>query len=227
MNYVNGQLIKVAVADDHDLLRKALSKLVNSSDHFKIVIEAENGEKLIQALRALPETALPNVILLDVNMPVMNGVETAKVLKTDFPAIKVLVLSMFSDANTVVTMLRSGISGYLTKNVEPEELFTAIEEVYRGGRYFSPPVTIVAMTYLSITPDGSSKNLSQKEMDIVKLIFQEKTSDEIAKTLIISKRTVDTMIANIMEKLQVNSRVGIVLAALKTNIVNLQGEALP
>lgn len=226
MEYVGGNVIKVATVDDHALLRKAVIKLVNSSDQCKTIIEADNGRELLQRLRGLTEEDLPDVILLDVNMPELDGYDTAKVLRKEFPTIKVIVLSMFGDANTVVRMLKLGVRGYLTKNVEPAELLQAIEEVCKGNRYFSPIVTQAAMEYLS-TADGSSDRLTQKEEEIVKLIFQEKTSEEMAKKLAISKRTVDTMIANIMEKLQVNSRVGIVLVMLRNNIVNLNGEPLP
>jgi DNA-binding NarL/FixJ family response regulator len=223
MKHVAGPMIKVATADDHSLLRKALTKLVNSFDQCKMVLEADDGKSMLQQLRALTEKDRPDVVLLDVNMPVMDGYETAQILRKEFPTIKVVALSMFSNANTVVRMLKFGVRGYLTKNVEPDELLDAIKEVYKGNRYFSSIVIRAAMEYLS-TADESSDKLTQKEEEVVKLIFQEKTSEEMAKKLAVSKRTVDTMIANIMEKLRVNSRVGIVLAMLRNNNVDLDGD---
>jgi DNA-binding NarL/FixJ family response regulator len=218
--------IKIALADDHRLFRDGVKKVIQSADDCKIVLEASNGEELLQFLRKAPSNGRPDVVLLDIQMPVMDGLVTAEILRTEFPEIKVLVLSMHNSETMVVAMLKLGISGYVTKNAPTEELLTAIYDVNNGNRYFSPSVVTAAMDYLSGTNDSSSQKLSQRETQLMRLIFQEKTSEEISNELFISKRTVDALIANLMTKLKVNSRVGIVLAALKKNIVDLEGDPL-
>lgn len=222
-----GSTIKIAIVDDHRLFREGLKKVIDSVKTWEIVMEDENGEKLLQFLKNCSNENMPDVILLDIQMPVMDGLATAEILKQEYPGIKVLVVSMHTDQNMVVAMLKRGVNGYINKNADSEELTTAIQKVYNGQRYFSAYVVEAAMNYLSNIPDHASSALSPKEMSIIALIFQEKTSEEISEKLFLSKRTVEGFIARIMEKLQVTSRVGIVLAALRNNIVNLDGEAVP
>jgi DNA-binding NarL/FixJ family response regulator len=189
-----------------------------------IFIEAENGRELLDHLRICPPEQLPNVIILDLNMPEMNGSSTAEHLKVEFPQIYILVLSMHTNQQMVVDMLKLGVRGYVNKNVSSEELLSAIRAVSEGKRYFSSLVIDAALDYLAGSSVEPSSKLSHREMQIIQMIFHEKSPDDIASALFISKRTVDAHLAGIMSKLQVNTRLGIVLAALRNNIVNLDGE---
>jgi len=220
------KIIKIAIADDHKLFREGLRTALRTSKNCKIVMEAGDGEELLRLLRESAAANQPEVILLDIQMPVLDGIQTAEILRTEYPSIKVIVVSMHTDEGMVVRMLRLGVCGYLNKNIDAEELLTAIGEVRQGKKYFSTLVMKTAMNYLS-APDSVSRKLSRRELDVIKMIFQEKTSEEMANDLRLSKRTVDTFVATIMTKLQVNSRVGIVLAALRNKIVNLEGDPIP
>ena len=219
------RVIEVALVDDHRLFRDGVKKVIQNAK-MHVFIEAENGKDLLEHLRLCPHDQLPSVIILDINMPEMNGITTAEYLKVEFPQISVLVLSMHTNQQMVVAMLKLGVRGYINKNVSSEELLTAIRTVNDGKRYFGPLVVDVALDYLAGTPEESSSKLSQRELQIIQMIFQEKTPDEIAGILLISKRTVDAHLAGIMSKLQVNTRLGIVLAALRNNLVNLDGETI-
>jgi DNA-binding NarL/FixJ family response regulator len=216
--------IRLALADDHRLMRDGLKAAIQGSENCEVKMEAENGEQLLQLLRACDPMDLPEVVLLDVQMPVLDGILTAERMNAEFPSMKVLVVSMHTDEKIVLAMLKRGVHGYINKNVSRDELLEAIREVFIGNRYFSSLVVNVAMNYLSGHSESGSQKLSPREMDLLRWIFQEKTSEDIATEMMVSKRTVDTMIASIMSKLQVNSRVGIVLAAMRNNLVNLQGE---
>jgi len=220
---LNDSLIKIALADDHRLFRDGIKRLIQTTK-MHVFIEAENGKDLLRHLRLCPPKELPNVILLDIVMPEMDGIATAEHLRLEFPQINVLVLSMHTSQQMVVSMLKLGIRGYINKNTGTEELLMAIREVSKGKRYFGPLVIDVALDYLAGIPGEPLSKLSQREMQIIQMIFKEKAPEDIANMLMISKRTVDAHLAGIMSKLQVNTRLGIVLAALRNNIVNLDGE---
>ena len=128
--------IKIAMADDHQLFRDGIKEVIESTP-MNFLIEATNGEELLQQLRLCSQAQLPNIVLLDINMPIMDGIATAEILRLEFPTINVLVLTMYTDERMVVTMLKCGVRGYLNKNVSKEELLSAIREVSQGKRYFS------------------------------------------------------------------------------------------
>ena len=209
--------VNVAIADDHKLLRLGLVQLVESLG-FNVIGEADNG---LQMTEMLKKNLKPDVILMDINMPVMDGLAATKWIKKNYPEIKVLGLSMLNDDPTIIKMIRSGAKGYLLKDTEPNELKRAISEVVTKGFYFSPLVN--GRLINSITEEDQGKNpdeahLSEKELIFLNLICSDKSYREIADEMCLSVRTIDGYRDSLFQKLQVESRVGLVLYAVKKKI---------
>lgn len=212
--------IQVAVVDDHTLLRNALAKLIDSFDHFSVFFQAENGEELKEKLK---RKYIPDIILLDVNMPGMNGFETAEWLFKNHPQIKVLALSMFSDENTIIRMLKSGAKGYIMKTAEPEELHLALESVVQKNFYLSEYITgkIVGGLNRDMEHPDEQVILTDKEVEFLKLTCSELSYKEIAEKMFVSSRRVEDHRNVLFEKLKVRSRVGLVMYAIKKGIFEI------
>jgi two-component system, NarL family, invasion response regulator UvrY len=213
--------VNVAIADDHKLLRLGLVQLVESSG-FNVVGEADNG---IQMTEMLKQNLNPDVILMDINMPIMDGIAATKWIKKNYPHIKVLGLSMLNDDPTIIKMIRSGAKGYLLKDTEPNELKRAIIEVATKGFYFSPLVN--GRLINSITGEGKDKekeevSLTEKELIFLRLICSDKSYREIAEDMHLSVRTIDGYRDNLFQKLDIESRVGLVLYSIKKKIFVLE-----
>jgi DNA-binding NarL/FixJ family response regulator len=212
--------IKIAVVDDHQLFRRGLISLVKSLDeNINVIFEAENGQDLIQKLKAEPE---PDLILLDISMPVMNGFETAQYLQKNHPNIKILVLSMNEDEVSLVKMLNYGVKGFVGKDIEPEELLLAISKILHGGYYYSDHLTEHLIN--SLQPHQKNKiveTLTERELEFLKLACSEKTYKEIAEEMYVSPKTVEGYRDSIYSKLNLKSRVGMCLFAIKTGIVKI------
>jgi two-component system, NarL family, invasion response regulator UvrY len=210
-------IVNVAIADDHKLLRLGLVQLVESLG-FNVVGEADNGMQMTEMLK---KNLNPDVILMDINMPVMDGLVATKWIKKNYPEIKVLGLSMLNDDPTIIKMIRSGAKGYLLKDTEPNELKRAIIEVATKGFYFSPLVN--GRLINSITNDETAKHpdeahLTEKELIFLNLICSDKSYREIADEMCLSVRTIDGYRDSLFHKLNVESRVGLVLYAVKKRI---------
>jgi two-component system, NarL family, invasion response regulator UvrY len=210
-------IVNVAIADDHKLLRLGLVQLVESLG-FNVVGEADNGMQMTEMLK---KNLNPDVILMDINMPVMDGLVATKWIKKNYPEIKVLGLSMLNDDPTIIKMIRSGAKGYLLKDTEPNELKRAIIEVATKGFYFSPLVN--GRLINSITNDETEKHpdeahLTEKELIFLNLICSDKSYREIADEMCLSVRTIDGYRDSLFHKLNVESRVGLVLYAVKKRI---------
>jgi two-component system, NarL family, invasion response regulator UvrY len=215
--------IKVALADDHVLLRNGLAGLVNSFDNYTVIFEADNGKEFLQKINA---GNLPQLVLMDINMPEMDGYETTLWLKRNHPDIKVLALSMYDNENAIIRMLRNGARGYLLKDTEPKEFKQALDAIMLKGFYYSELVTgklIHAVN--SITDDGnelaSSIKLSDREIEFLKYICTEMTYREIAEKMFLSPRTIDGYRDALFEKLNIKTRTGLVIFAIKNNLVQL------
>jgi two-component system, NarL family, invasion response regulator UvrY len=215
--------IKVALADDHVLLRNGLAGLVNSFDNYTVIFEADNGKEFQQKINA---GNLPQLVLMDINMPEMDGYETTLWLKRNYPDIKVLALSMYDNENAIIRMLRNGARGYLLKDTEPKEFKQALDAIMQKGFYYSELVTgklIHAVN--SITDEGnelaSSIKLSDREIEFLKLICTEMTYREIAEKMFLSPRTIDGYRDALFEKLNIKTRTGLVIFAIKNNLVHL------
>ncbi len=212
----------IALVDDHVLLRNGLAGLLKDLD-YTISFEADNGQQLMQKLS---QHSLPQVVLMDINMPVMDGFATTLWLKQHYPEIKVLVLSMLDDEGSVVKMIRNGARGYVLKDCEPGELQTAIESVLHKGFYHSELVSGKLIHALSKGEDGGTKEelklqLNGKEREFLKWICTDFSYKEIADKMDVSPRTVDGYRDALYEKLDVKSRVGLALFAIKNGIVKI------
>lgn len=214
--------IKVALADDHQLFRKGIAELINSFSHYFVLFEASNG---IELQKLLHPANLPDIIIMDVNMPGMDGFQTMQWLYDHYPDIPVLALSMLDDEKTIVRMLKNGVKGYLLKDAHPNELHEAMDALIKKGFFYSDLVT--GRLIHSLNDDKESDRLSQlsklseREIDFLKLCCSELPYKEIAAQMFISPRTADGYREKLFEKLDIKSRVGLALFAIKNRIVNV------
>jgi two-component system invasion response regulator UvrY len=215
--------VKVVLVDDHVLLRNGLANLINSFGGYKVLFEANNGKDFIERLQP---NLVPDIVLLDINMPEMDGHETALWLKKKYPLIKILALSMYDNENAIIRMFKAGAKGYILKDCDPAELKTALDSIYVKGFYYSEMVTgrlIHSISQLD-EDDELVKNLvllNNRETEFLKLICSELTYKEIADKMFLSPRTIDGYRDALFEKLHAKTRVGLVMYAIKNGIVNL------
>lgn len=220
-------MIHMAVVDDHKLFRAGLINLVRSlGDEFQIQLEANNGQELLDSLDAIQadsSQSLPDLIILDIDMPIMDGFETAERMRELFPGIKILVLTMLQDEATLIRMLRLGIKGYLSKDVDPEELKTALLEIYNKGFHYTDAFTgrLIAVLQGDEQTTEATSLLNERELTFLEYCCSELTYKEIADRMFLSPKTIDGYRAALFEKLEAKSRVGLVLYAIKNGIVVL------
>lgn len=213
--------ISVAIADDHALLRNALANLINTFDGYHIIFEADNGKDLRNRIQ---QHLVPDVVLLDVNMPEMDGFETTIWLHKNYPHIKILALSMLSDEKTIIKMFRLGAKGYLLKNAEPAELREALDSLMNKDVYVSDYVSGKLVSGLQdpqLDAVEAEIALSEKEREFLKWVCSELSYKEIAANMYISPRTADDYRQSLFQKLKVHSRVGLVMYAIKNGIVTV------
>ncbi|MGQ3012489.1 MAG: response regulator [Flavobacteriales bacterium] len=220
--------LKIAVVDDHTLFRKGLISLIQSFDPaYEIIIEAGDGAEFLGLLK---DDNLPQIAVLDIDMPRMNGFELVQKLRRIYPSIRILVVSMISREESIVRMLRSGIKGYLTKDVAPLELNNAIQTVMSGQFYFTDFISGKLLNMV-LHPGGepeaplSHPLLSERELQFVKLACSEDTYQEIADKMFLSLKTIEGYRASAFEKLNVKSRAGLVLYGLRTGLVSPEAES--
>lgn len=212
----------IALTDDHTLLRNGLAQLVQSLGH-TVLFEADNG---IDFQQKLDKKNLPELVLMDINMPQLDGYQTTQWLKENHPEIKVLALSMYDNENSIIKMLKSGAKGYILKDSEPAELKTAIESILSKGYYYSDLVSGKLIHAINKIEDEGSDvntltNLNERETDFLKYACTEMTYKEIADKMFVSPRTIDGYRDGLFEKLQVKTRVGLVMYAIKNGIVTV------
>jgi len=210
--------IRIALADDHAIVRKGLAELINGVEGFQITLDADNGEELLQKLKTADPK--PDVCILDINMPVKNGYETAAAIREQYEDMNILALSMYDSEFNIIKMLRAGAQGYLLKNVSPSELKRAITDVYQHGFYHSELVTGRMLRMLHDRKTGKAE-LSQNEEEFLRLCCSEFTYKEIAEKMYKSPRTIDGYREDLFTKLEITSRTGLVLYALKTGIATM------
>lgn len=214
--------IQVGLADDHVLLRAGLAALVTSLG-YSILFQCSNGKELLEKIQG---NNLPDVILMDINMPEMDGFETTHWLKKNHPSVKILALSMYDDENSIIRMIKNGAQGYVLKEIEPAELKVAIDNVLTKGFHYSETVTgrlIHSMHHLDDVDNKAKQilDLSEREIEFLKLASTEMTYKEIAAKMRLSPRTIDGYREALFEKLNVKSRIGLVLFAIKKGFVQL------
>ena len=213
---------KIALADDHTLLRKGVANLVQNFG-YTVVLESDNGRELTESIA---KGNIPDLVLLDINMPEKDGYETSLWLKENYPDIKVLALSMYDDETAIIRMLKNGVRGYILKDAEPAELRTAIESVFNKGFYYSEMVTGRLMrTITDMEDEGNNTrkilNLTERETDFLKLACSEMTYKEIAAEMHLSHRTIDGYRDALFEKLEIKTRTGLAIYAIKNGIVKI------
>lgn len=207
--------IKVAIVDDHKMLSAAIEKMISLNKKYTVVNNSINGEDFITAVEN--ENIIPDVVLMDVNMPVKNGIETTQYLKQKFPSIKVIALTMEDEEKTIIAMLKAGARGYLLKDMSPQILFEAIDTVFEKGMFYTDLVTQCLLNIRTEENEvkESVEDLKDKEKEFIKLACSEMTYKEIADIMCLSPKTIDGYRDSVFTKLDVKSRVGLVLFALK------------
>lgn len=211
--------IKYIIADDHKIFRQGL-KLALSDDHkLKCIAEAGDGQELL----ALIKKEQPDVILLDLKMPHVDGIEALAEIQAKYPQVKTLILTMHDDENYIIHLMENGANGYLLKNAEPDEIKTAIHTVYDNEYYFNELVSTTMLKKIVIKTKiparfNQSVHLSDKETEVLRLICKELTAAEIGREIFLSPRTVEGIRANLLEKTGARNTAGLVLYAIKNDI---------
>jgi DNA-binding NarL/FixJ family response regulator len=213
----------IAIVDDHALLRKGLMMLINMFPSYEVLFEASNGKDFIEKLNP---NNLPDIALLDISMPKMDGYETAEFLRINHPSIKVLALSTLDSESAIIKMIRHGAKGYVLKDAEPPELKRAFDEVMTLGYFYNEIVTRKVMRSINDLIDEKNSlstfaKLTDRELHFLKLACSEKTYQEIAKEMFVSERTVDGYRDALFKKLELSTRVGLVMYAIKNKLVEI------
>lgn len=216
-------MTSVALVDDHELLRTGLVSIINSFDGFKVIMEANNGRQFIETVKSKTP---PDIVLLDITMPEMDGYETSGWIKNNLPQTKVLVLSMLENDTAIIRMLKNGARGYILKDSKPKVFKDALDSIRDSGYFINELVSNKLMHYINhedvIDSDTAMLNsLTDNESTFLKWICTEKTYKEIADEMCLSPRTIDTYRDNLFKKLDVKTRVGLAIFAIKNGIVNI------
>jgi DNA-binding NarL/FixJ family response regulator len=211
---------QIAIIDDHSLFRKSLAVLINMFAHYQVTYDAANGKDFISQLDI---EKLPDIILMDINMPVMDGYATTTWVKANFPQISILALSTMDTESSIIRMIKCGAKGYILKDAEPDELRYAFDEVLSRGYFYNELITRKVMNSINqITEPESTINifakLNQREIEFLRLCCSELTYKEIAEQMFLSVRTVEGYRDTLCDKLKLKTRVGLAMYAIKNNL---------
>ena len=215
-------MIKVLIADDHHVVRRGLLFFLKTQKDIQVIGEAKNGKEAI----VLTAELQPDIVLMDLMMPVMDGIQATKHIKDSFPQVEVLILTSFSDRDHVIPAIEAGAAGYQLKDIEPDELVTCIRQIMRGENTIHPHATTHLMkirTQKEVPPHIVSP-LTPREQDVLAELTKGKSNREIASSLFVSEKTVKTHISNIFPKLLVQDRTQAVLYAVKYGLTEPSGE---
>jgi DNA-binding NarL/FixJ family response regulator len=208
--------IRIVIADDHEIFREGFKLLLRNQQVIELVGEADNGRELL----AIVANHQPDVVITDIKMPGIDGIEACKKIKREFPNIQVIALSMFNEDSLIMDMLEAGAKGYLLKNTNKEELIKAVQAVYEGSNYYSLATSnrlanMIAESKYNPYRNQPVKKLTPREKEIIQLICQQFSSKEIAATLGLSLRTIEDYREKIQKKIEARNSIGIVLYAIK------------
>ena len=212
--------VRILVVDDHTIVRQGLKALLEAQPDFQVVGEADNGREAVKKAQELS----PEVVIMDIAMPILNGLEATRQIKRVLPETKVIALTMYNDEEYVFQILKSGASGYLIKETAVNELITAIRSIRMGNPFFSPAISRKIMeSYLredaEKKPKGESDKLTNREKEVLQLIAEGYTNNEIGNLMNISVKTVETHRAHIMSKLDIHDVAGLIKYAIKKGLV--------
>jgi len=213
---MKNDLVKVAVVDDHTIMREGLIKQLAVDKTIDVIMEATDGSHMLQQLTTM--TVIPDIAIVDLNMPRMDGFALAWELKNKYPQIRVLILSAYCSEYNIARMINNGVRGYLLKNCSPVEFREAIHSIYETGYYYSDLANEqVFKVFQSV--NLKTINIPDREMEFLKLCCTELTYDQMAKQMGISRRTLDGCRERLFDRLSINSRTGLVLFALQSGII--------
>lgn len=202
-------MIKILVVDDHNIVSDGLRSLIEDTDGMECVGTAPNGKQDLEVIKSLPV----DVVLMDIDMPIMNGIEATRAVKRNHPNVKVISLTMHKERGMVQRLMECGADGYMLKNSDREELITAIRKVEAGQKYFSSDVALSLLQKADTTilpGEGTMADITEREAEIIRMLAQGLSSKEIGDKLFISNRTVDTHRTNIMQKLGIHNVAGLI-----------------
>ncbi len=207
--------VRVLLADDHALFRRGLASLLAGRDDVEVVGEASSGQEAIDRSHEL----MPDVILMDVRMPGLNGLEATRRIKEEMPYVRIVILTVSEDDEDLFAALKSGAQGYLLKNIDPEDLIACIHQVQRGEAPLAPPMASKILREFSAPPTRPGPALTQRERQVLELVARGDANKEIARHLQISENTVKNHLRNILEKLHLQNRVQAVMYALREGLI--------
>ncbi len=217
--------IKVLIADDHRVVREGLAAILKTKENIVIVGEAQDGQEAVEKARSL----LPDVVLMDVSMPRMTGVEATRQLKREFPHMGIIALTMYDEQQYIFDLVRAGATGYLLKDTDSAQIVAAIRAVYRGESLIHPSVASKILAEFSLMSQKKGKkaawvehDLSEREITVLKLVAEGKTNKEIANVLDFSEKTVKNHVRNIFHKLQVYDRTQAAILAIRKGLIELE-----
>jgi DNA-binding NarL/FixJ family response regulator len=215
--------IELMIVDDHQIFRDGLKLLLSHFSFVGNVYEAENGQEFLLAI----EEKQPDLVMMDINMPVMGGIEATQKALKKYPDLKIIVLTTFHDEDFVEQMMIAGVEGYMLKRSTPEEFETAIKRVSAGGNFFSDEIVRTVMTKLhQIREESHAKtpqsDITEREMEILRLLCQGLNNDQISEIVHLSPKTIEKHKSNLFQKTDTNNTINLILYAFKTGLVNIE-----
>lgn len=214
--------IRIAVAEDHELFRDGLIARLRKEENFKVVVDVENGKELLHFLESNPV----DIVLMDINMPVMDGIQATRKIALDYPEVKVIALTMYDHDAVIIDMLYAGASGYLLKNTGIDEMLDVIYRVFDGNRAYARSiyhriVDLIAANKYSLKEAEKNQEITATELQILKLLAQCYSAREIGEILGLSDRTIEGYKAKLLSKLDAKNATGAVITALKRRLITL------
>ncbi len=209
--------INIVIVDDHDLFRDGLKLVLSQIENFNVIFDTDTGFLFLDFLK----TCKPDIVLMDIDMPEINGIETTKKALNLYPLLNIISLSMFSDTINYTQMISAGVKGFVLKKANKTELQQAINKVYSGGNYFSQEI-LQKLAFNSLLSTGKNESLTMREIEVLNLVCSGLTSHEIAEQLFISIKTVETHRTNIFQKAQVRNTAELLIWAVKNNLFSIK-----
>ena len=214
--------IKIVIADDHQLVRHGFEALLKVKEGVEIIGQARNGEEAVKLAKSLE----PDIILMDLSMPIMNGIEATREIKRENPEARILIITSFAEDENIFQAIKAGALGYLLKDSSPQDLMQAIHDVCQGKMSLHPNIATKLVEELNRPPAGNltEEPLTERELEVLNLVAKGQSNQEIANKLVVSERTVGTHVSNILAKLHLANRTQAALYALRKGITDLNPE---